>query len=191
MTDLQLAQMCQALYAAPNPWLIGGIAYSVIDNTICCRGSEIDEDWIRDFEAVPVHTPLGTLHKGFWEGIESLYAAILHIQKPIITGHSLGGAHARILAGMFVQSGNIPTDLCTFASPRPGMDDFKALINSVQFPHRNYRYMNDPVPMVPIPIPFIEHWEHTEPNTELRGPAHLNVFEDHHIANYLGALQVV
>ena len=188
MNDLAAALSCQALYSAATPLSVGGVFYQVDGSDITLMGSKVTRDWVRDFCAIPVRTRLGTLHLGFWEGMEELYAAVKGIKNPRIRGHSLGGSHSRILAGQFIADGNIPAELVTFAAPRPGFEDFKALIDGADFPHRNYRFCNDPVPLVPVPVPLIAHWEHTEPWIELRGAGNLDWFEDHHIQNYVSAV---
>jgi pimeloyl-ACP methyl ester carboxylesterase len=194
MTDLALAQLCQALYASAAPAMAAGIAYEVTDSVICCRGSQVTEDWIRDFAVLPRWTRLGVVHAGFWAGMLDLYAAVKGVTNPVIVGHSLGAAHARLLAGLFILDGKPVRDLVAFASPRPAFANLRRVIEKGGAPHRSYRFSNDPVPTVPFEIPFLPDaltWQHTEPWTKLAGTTgdeNLDPLRDHAIANYVTAL---
>lgn len=191
MTDHELAVACAALYAVPSPATAGGIAYEVTGSTIVCRGSQTADDWLRDFAAAPIWTPLGFVHAGMWAGMDELFEAVKEVQAPTITGHSLGGAHARLLAGLFVLAGLPITALVTFASPRPAFPNLKRVIEKAGIPHRNYRFSRDPVPLVPFPLPIMP-WSHTEENwVELSGttaPENVDPLRDHSISNYEAAL---
>jgi hypothetical protein len=198
ITHLQVAQACADLYKAQSPDQVAGIAYSISKvgdvSLVVARGSQTRADWLRDFDAKPAWTPLGYLHNGFWTGMPEFYAKVRSIvgAGPVmIGGHSLAGAEARILAGQFILDGLRPLDLVTFASPRPGYANLRRVIEKSGITHTNYRFRNDPVPLVPVPVPWVMPWEHTEPWTELDGPtdpAALDPLRDHNIDNYIRAL---
>ena len=127
---------------------------------------------------------------GFWLGIPELFATVKNIPSPIITGHSLGGAHARVLAGMFALAGLPVAELVTFASPRPAFPNLQRVIEISGMPHRSYRFHNDPVPLVPFPLAVLP-WTHTEEWIPLAGntePENLDPLRDHSIANYIAML---
>ena len=188
MTDKQLAQLCADLYSAPSPACIGGIVYSVTDGAICCRGSQTADDWLQDFDAIPVWTPIGMVHSGFWSGMQALYATVkpLATQPLILTGHSLGGAHARLLAGLFALDG-IPFELVTFAAPRPAWANLRRIVEKSGMKHRNYRFREDPVPMV-APFPYEPTEDYIVLDDGPGDPTNLDPLRDHSILNYLRCL---
>lgn len=191
--DVQLAQACQALYASIAPAAAGGISYEVTGSTIVCRGSQSADDWLADFDAIPFWTPLGFVHMGFWLGMPALFDAVKGIPNPTITGHSLGGAHARVLAGLFCLAGLPVAELVTFASPRPAFPNLQRVIEKSGIVHRSYRFHNDPVPLVPFPLALMP-WTHTEEWIALDGttePENLDPLRDHSITNYIDMLTVL
>lgn len=203
---VECARECARLYANPAPLMVGGIAYSInlVDGAwrITPRGSLSIEDWLRDGIAVPVWTPLGFMHAGFWMDMPALYAAVKVklAEAPdapvVIQGHSLGGGHARPLAGMFALDGLKVAQLTTIASPRPGYANLRRVIEKAGIPHENFHFNNDPVPFMPTPIPLIMPWEHTEFDaagketwTQLTGPSDpndLTPLRDHHLDEQYG-----
>lgn len=180
--------------------MVGGIAYSVnlVDGVwrVALRGSHSFEDWLRDAMAFPVWTPLGFMHAGFWMDMPALYTAVRAklAEAPdapvVITGHSLGGGHARPLAGMFALDGIKVAQLTTIASPRPGFMNLRRVIEKSGIPHENFRFNNDPVPLVPFKFLPLISWEHTEENwTQLTGPSDpndLTPLRDHHLDEQFG-----
>ncbi len=76
-------------------------------------------------------------------------------RKYVITGHSLGGAHAYILASIFTKIGVKPSLVVTFGCPKPGFGKLSHIIRNGGFPFRSYANEDDPVPEVPISIPFL------------------------------------
>ncbi len=137
-------------------------------NTIVVfRGSDDLSDWFANFQAIRNPGPLSNskAHGGFQD---ALYPAVIKITEIIdrfnsgskklwITGHSLGGALCSLYAGMLIENGYKVYGIYTFASPRPGDDQFAAELNKyVVGPH--YRVVNtgDIVPHIP-PEPFFSH----------------------------------
>lgn len=203
---VECARECARLYQEKQPLMVGGIAYSInlVDGVwrVTPRGSESIEDWIRDFEAIPKWTPIGKVHAGFWIDMPALYAAVKAklAEAPdaplVIGGHSLGGAHARLLAAMCALDGIKVAQLTTIASPRPAFANVRRLIEKSGMPHENFHFNNDPVPLEGKPIPMIAPWEHTEVDaagneawTQLNGvsdPNDLTPLRDHHLDERFG-----
>lgn len=197
-----LASLCCDIYdsSKKDEWLHywdqdgGGndlhVAHTKIDDTdiLVFRGTESLADWIADVEAWPTyHRQLGFLHFGF-----ALYAdAILEETTPllggrvVITGHSLGGARARILAAHRIVN-NLPVDqVCVFGSPKPGFANVSRVIQKSGIVHTSFRNRNDPVPLVPGILPM---WVHSEDWTVLdAAPAESNLeaLRDHSSSLYL------
>lgn len=156
------------------------------------RGSAEPLDFIRDAEGWPVfHSQLGFLHAGFARHMDDVLAETReHLgDRVVITGHSLGGARARILAALRVVHG-LPVDqVCTFGSPRPGFVNVSRIIQKSGMVHESYRNRHDPVPLVPGIMPL---WEHPEPWIELNEAPAVNAFDplrDHSSQLYAAGLK--
>lgn len=193
-TDADLAQICAKLYDAANPETIGGVSFSItkLENAIVLafRGSDNIPDWMRDFDAVPVwDDQLGFVHQGFFMGVRETYTAIkprLFGAPLYIIGHSLGGGHARDVAALCAVDGIKVKRLVTFGSPRPGFANLARIIQKSGMEHVSYRNRNDPVPLVPFPLPLMD-WQHPEDWTAVDvAPAatDLEPLRDHHIELY-------
>lgn len=198
VSHLMMAEACENLYSRAlgwdNYWVVGGvvIAHQRIDDTdlLVLRGSLTTEDWIRDALAVPVwHDQLGFVHAGFSEDMGDVYATVSKVAGPkvAVTGHSLGGARARILAALFAVNGKPADELVTFGSPKPGFTNLARVVQKSGTRHCSYRNRNDIVPT----LAMLPYWEHTEPWTALNAaPAEddLAPLRDHSIALYRTAL---
>ena len=122
----------------------------IVQNTIVFRGSATESDWLKDFEAFPISDSLlGKIERGFAQGMKEVF---LWLSKhgphnPIITGHSLGGAHAVILAGYYKAMHIAFAELVTFGCPRPGYAALRNLLKGSNM--IAYRNGADIVPTVP------------------------------------------
>ncbi len=162
------AWLCNAIYSPVTPDVFSDVqnfdavtvGVSMANGMTCITfaGSESGLDWLRDFEAVPfAHPQLGTIHEGFWQGMEAAFGCVRYLLKtsgPIaIQGHSLGCAHASILAGLCAVNG-IPVDQLTlFAPPRVGYIRFVELVQAHVKKVLPVRNGIDPVPGVPVELP--------------------------------------
>ena len=94
---------------------------------VAYRGTANLMDWITDAKFRKVATPYGFVHNGFWDAFRSTLDQVMsEIGKgpanlPIyITGHSLGGAQAVLLATHIARSVPAIVHLYTFGQPRVG-----------------------------------------------------------------------
>ncbi len=191
-----LAQLCIESYgdkALGNMDRVKDIVFAVseIDNStvVTFRGSDSLMDWVRDFEAVPVnHKLLGTVHAGFANGIDQVFEQIKKLSGTNLhlVGHSLGGAHARLIGGLFIATGYPLASVTTFGSPKPGYAYLSNMYMQSDVTHMSYRHANDIVPTMP-PLPL---WQHTEDYKEI-GDAKtgfLSEFENHKMQSYFDAI---
>ncbi len=160
------AWLCEEIYSPISPGVFSEVqnhdavtvGRSAANGMMCITfaGSESGLDWLRDFEAVPFNHPqLGTIHAGFWQGMEAAFEAL----RPqlsgqlAIQGHSLGCAHAAILAGLCAVNGIPVAQLTLFAPPRPGYSKLRAIVQRRTGKVLAYRNGPDPVPEVPVTLP--------------------------------------
>ena len=132
------------------------------------RGTESLPDWLTNLQTVTDSGPWGDtkVHEGFQD---AFHAAALHIGEVIgrrrrkrhqvwLTGHSLGGALAVVLAATLIESGIPVRGLYTFGAPRVGDRRFAELLNDALKGRAHWRVANegDLVPHVP-PELFFSH----------------------------------
>lgn len=119
---------------------------------IAVRGTQETKDFEIDADALQVKPDYGIkgeVHKGFYTQLDKIISApefveFLRVTKNAnkelyVTGHSLGGAVATILAAYFFEQGFKPL-LYTFGSPRVGNTVFTQYYND-KFTH--FRHVND------------------------------------------------
>lgn len=127
---------------------------------IAIRGTLELSDWWRDVDAqqVPFKEGKGKVHHGFYDAYQALkefiqiYLDRFHVgQKIIISGHSLGGAIALLLAEALRNSTDNDYNilLYTYGSPRVGDATFVAAAEPLK--HHRMVNNNDMIPGVPAP----------------------------------------
>lgn len=134
MADLlNPALLCQTIYENPeyfdrifnnNDVYVG---YKFFDGaiTLVCRGSVTTIDWWHDLLSIQQvnHPILGIVGSGFLLGVDDIFQNICNnVEMPVgstikVYGHSLGGAHALYLAGLFSHAG-FKVEIIVFESPR-------------------------------------------------------------------------
>ena len=179
ISDADLVDIITALYD-PQPGYFShiettaGVTWGLrdqgFDQVIVCRGSVTLEDWLRDLESeaariIPGYPSVGHVPYGFGAGILDAYKAISSVvfaqNASYVVGHSLGAAHAAILAGMLVADGRPVKRLLVCGCPRPGMAHLSTLLSET--PISSFRNGPDPVCSVPVPLPPLLEWRHVVP----------------------------
>ena len=200
LTPLQCAQLSAEVYDTPasswdHHWDVDGVVLAhrriAGQDALVFRGSATVEDWVRDFIAVPVvDLEVGLVHAGFLAGLDDL---LLQVQGAlrgpfVITGHSLGGARARISAAKLMGRGFSVAQVCVFGSPKPGFGRLASIFAGRPCVHQSFRHGEDPVPN----LPFGPLWRHTEPWQALPdvSPAKdlADDLLDHRVFNYVQGL---
>ncbi len=154
------------------------------------RGSVTLEDWLSDgISYLPCNVD-GTVYPlGFAEGVLNFMDKIekmSDIPKPdVITGHSLGAAHAMIYYCSAFRVRENPESLVTLGCPNLIVENDIPNIQKGS-PVQNFRNGQDYVTTVP-PWPWGPYW----PETELSGghDATPSFFMYHHIKYYVAGLQ--
>lgn len=191
MSDhLALAKLCQQSYGESSlpVQTISGVVFAVVGNKVIFRGSKSEQDWLRDFEASPVdHPQLGKVEEGFMDGMQDVFRwlRVSGPPNPTITGHSLGGAHAAILAALCT-SNDVPwQELVTFGCPRPGYVQLRNILQNSGRPMTAYRDGKDIVPTEPPAFLWLKYRSYTDWTHIGEGD---DPISDHLIANYIEAL---
>ncbi len=132
---------------------------------VALRGSADLPDWIVDANASTVVDDGITYHHGFF-----LYAGLLYgdVRKALgeschdgtrvwLTGHSLGGSAAQILAYWLYRDGCDIAGVMSFGSPLPGRDSLQRAYNPMlgDVTHR-FMHENDPVACLPLGLDWAQ-----------------------------------
>jgi hypothetical protein len=201
ISDARLVALAAATYSAVPTWTGLGLnqsLHAVETNeaedgltVIAFRGSIAPHDWALDFQAIPTvdheatnHPTLGFIHSGFLAGALALtpQIAMAVAGKPYaLTGHSLGGALALVVAGLLVDAGHAPERVATFGAPKVGFSSFVEALKDV--PIAQYRRGNDIVPLVPFWLPNFPY-EHARLPLIRVGVPQANPAQCHHIGGY-------
>jgi hypothetical protein len=141
-------------------WNIGGVVFGFATadgiGRFIFRGTDDVRDVLIDAEALPVsHGALGVIHEGGWQGMAVAFDEARQYFGPRnqLGGHSLGGMHASIFAGLCATYG-VPVELLSvYESPRAGYSTLRDLVAGhcgQVFGTKNGR---DPVPHLPLTLP--------------------------------------
>jgi hypothetical protein len=178
------AQLCNEAYSC-EPDLEHKSARLILRDTeygrcAAFRGTDDGASALTDLEFIPcVVRMLGLVHLGFWEALDGIYDAVIPEKPIILTGHSLGGALALLLAARMTLDGAPPKAVFTFGAPRISIGGRARLVLQ-NVPILMFRHGIDIVPEVP------PGFEHPAVLTEI-GVAGEPI-ADHAIARYLAAL---
>lgn len=182
---LTCAKLCESSYddRAPGFVDVGDFRYGVFDSVhgtiICIRGTANLDNWLTDARVFPARSCGGYLaHKGFVTAYRELCSGGMPTTKNgnvIVTGHSLGGAVATLLAE------HIGCNLVTFGSPRVYWRFGKA----PRLNHIRVVRDDDPVPEMPK---FL--YSHRDKPLVLRDKDnHLVQIRDHFMSGYVKCLK--
>ena len=195
-----LAGLAAAAYASPPTFRAGDIHAVLTEQAgvtvLAVRGTQPDNlgDWLRDLDVVPRwHPVLGFCHRGFLDGAEALRpltrAALQDAPVLVLTGHSMGGAIALLLAALMSARGErLPAATVTFGAPRAGTQALaRCLIGCEKALYRNG---DDPVPDVPLAMPPelpLPEYQQPAPLRQVGTPSG-DPLSDHAIARYIQAV---
>ncbi len=128
-------------------------ATEAVPTIIAFRGSADVRAWLIDAEIRRVYTQFGRVHEGFWHSTQSVMDFLLKMdaryipgpeipphpgplpeererrQQPspiVVTGHSKGGAEAKICARLLAAAGRPVSAVVTFGAPRIGDAQWRA-----------------------------------------------------------------
>jgi len=203
--ELLPAIHCQLIYDNPSYFdkiIDNGSVYlgiKVIGKrfTVTCRGSLSPTDWYHDVISFLFfqHPILGRVSKGFINGVDDAFTQVCQSLPPRhpgetyplsieIYGHSLGGAHATYLAGLFFNAG-FTVKLVAFESPACCHQPLLDLLKDSDV--TGYRNGNDIVTDVPVGL------EHPRQLIVLNCPpviGDITPFKYHHMALVVCGLTV-
>lgn len=195
-----LAQLCADVYTETpktflHVWNFGGTvaAHEKIGDTdvVVFRGSLTPQDWVRNLEVFPVwDSRIGFVHGGFLTGVNDVLIAMSLLVGPkvVVTGHSLGGARARILAALLAYHTIPALQCCVFGSPRPGFANMRRVLEKSGTLLQSYRNREDPVPLVPFMGGLYEHTDQWVSLDAPAAPDDLEPLRDHHMVHYMEGL---
>lgn len=174
--NLQLARQCLALSArayreksggdkaTSTEYLVWSLAGDLNTLVIAFRGSREPRDFIMDAKFLVKHfwspacddsaAARAKVHRGFQSGVvavrDEIVASVRHAARIIVTGHSLGGARAILLAAWLRKMGLPVTDVITFGAPRVGNAAFASFYNAQLHDHTiRFEAQGDAVPWLP------------------------------------------
>lgn len=191
-TDYELALFCSCAYdLMPSGTIIdhNDLRLVIDGDMVTVRGTVLNsfENWLRDFDALPLASDFGMCHAGFLHGALNLLPLVLDRITPnyVLTGHSLGGAIVIILGAMLVRVGKPPSRLVTFEAPKAGGMQLRMPYANISV--TQYRYGNDPVTDVPF-LPGV--YEHLRDLTNI-GQRMIDPIDCHHISRTVEALKLI
>lgn len=148
-------------FEAIVPVLVDSMAAYVMSwedvTIIAFRGTDNPANWLVDLDIVPIDTPHGEIHKGFWTGYKSLKPEIIKAVRGKspkylwTTGHSLGGALAVVCAYDTVENEKLGVHgVMTFGQPRVARNALAGYLAGL-LSERYVYFVNDAdvVPRVP------------------------------------------
>lgn len=208
LSDLQIITICNELYndtVTPGYWshiFPTDGAYAAVHqesgyDVVVWRGSTTKLDFLEDFASeIPVwDLYLGHCAFGFLKGMRATQPsldAVLGQKQIIVTGHSLGAAHAALYAAHLEATGKPLMALVNFGEPRPGFERIHDLLKGVYC--HSYRNRKDPVTEVPaLGVSNVDLYVHSSqlipldvqpPPNDPWGP-----LQDHHISLYIQGIQ--
>lgn len=123
------------------------------ENYLCMvfRGTNELEDWLDNINVFRENVLFGEFHRGFWNSVEDVWDVVyseyqrlraIKIRPLFLTGHSLGGAMATIVASRFIHQDLPFTSVYTFGQPRTLGRDTSRIYN-IEANGRHHRFQNN------------------------------------------------
>ena len=138
------------------------------------RGTDSIRDWLIDARVERTDLGFASVHSGFWRSVNSIFPQILIFDQRscptpvILTGHSKGGAEAKLCAFLLARAGRPITAVVTFGAPRAGDSRWRILYNATPnnfaFPQstlgsitQRWIHEEDIVPRLPVWVTGYRH----------------------------------
>ena len=127
---------------------------------ICFRGTESLKDIITDLRVnkTDAFDGKGKVHSGFHNAVDDVYKKIeqaINInRKIIVTGHSLGGALAQLMAYRLAVNKYQVSGIYTYGSPRVGNSEFKTEYDA-RLAKKTYLHINNKDLVTSIPFEIL------------------------------------
>ena len=183
---LEALRCCRDVYPHSEDYLV---SRKITGHTILAvEGTKETTDWITNLKFL---IRRDDCHRGFKNNCNRTLAKLVvdyegldPKRKLIITGHSLGGATATLIADLLWESGNKNIALITAGSPRPGGRRLKKRIKDLE--HYRFVHGDDIVPATP---PFLAGYVHTHPVIKLEdaNESRFDGVADHNMGDYYDA----
>ena len=185
---LEALRCCRDVYPHSEDFLV---SRKVAGHTILAvEGTKETTDWVTNLKFL---IKRDDCHRGFRNNanrtLASLvigYEALDPKRKLIITGHSLGGATATLIADLLWESGNKNIALVTAGAPRPGGRRLRKRLEGLEI--LRFVHGNDIVPNTP---PFITGYVHPHHKIQLEdiNETRFDGVTDHNIGDYVKAAE--
>ena len=183
---LEALRCCRDVYPHSEDFLV---SRKITGHTILAvEGTKEKTDWITNLKFL---IKRDDCHRGFKNNCNRTLAQLVVAyegldpkRKLIITGHSLGGATATLIADLLWESGNKNIALVTAGSPRPGGRRLKRRLKDIE--HLRFVHGNDIVPGTP---PWLAGFVHTHPRIYLPDAVETRFdgVADHNMGDYYDA----
>ena len=182
---LEALKCCRDVYPHDQDFLV---SRKVAGHTILAvEGTNETTDWVTNLKFL---IRRDDCHRGFknnsYRSLSKLvcdYEALDKKRKLIITGHSLGGATATLIADL-IYPNNQNIALITAGSPRPGGRELRERLKNVE--HLRFVYGDDIVPKTP---PWVCGYVHTHQPIPLEdaNDTRFDGVADHNMGDYYDA----
>ena len=183
---LEALRCCRDVYPHKQDYLV---SRKIDGHTILAvEGTNEKTDWITNLKFL---IRRDDCHRGFKNNCNRTLAKLVvdyegldPKRKLIITGHSLGGATATLIADLLWESGNKNVAIVTAGSPRPGGRRLKRRLKDIE--HLRFVHGNDIVPGTP---PRLAGFVHTHPRIYLPDAVETRFdgVADHNMGDYYDA----
>ena len=185
---LEALRCCRDVYPNEKDFLV---SRKIEGHTILAvEGTNETTDWVTNLKFL---IKRDDCHRGFKNNANRTLAELVVAyegldpsRKLIISGHSLGGATATLIADLLWESGNKNIALVTAGSPRPGGRRLRNRLNGLE--HLRFVHGNDIVPDTP---PYLAGYVHTHPVIRLKDEkdTRFDGVADHNIGDYVIAAE--